>query len=358
VSRTVSRTVSPMPNDQTPRTRTGVLLLAYGTPETPDQVEPYFTHIRGGRPPSPESVAHLRHRYEAVGGRTPLTALTAAVRDAVAAGLAERGHDVPVYVGMKHWTPWIAEAVQQMHADGVERVACVVLAPHYSRFSVGGYQRYLFEGMHKHGVRLEVDFVEQWHTHPGFVDTIATLVREELARFPEGERDDVTVVFSAHSLPERIRTWGDPYEAQLEESARLVAERAGLNGFRMAWQSAGATGEPWIGPDILDFLDTLHAEGVRRVLQVPIGFVCDHLEILYDLDVEAAAKAAELGIAYRRTRLPNVRPDFVRALTDICESAVRGENTVHVDAPPPTTRRRDELAEGASPIHAEPAAVT
>jgi ferrochelatase len=231
----------------------------------------------------------------------------------------------------------------------------VVLAPHYSRFSVGGYQRYLFEGMHKHGVRLDVDFVEQWHDHPGFIETIATLVREELARFPDDVRDDVTVVFSAHSLPERIRTWGDPYEAQLEESARLVAERAGLKGYRRAWQSAGMTGEPWIGPDILDFLDTLHEEGARAVLQVPIGFVSDHLEILYDLDIEAAQKAAALGIAYRRTRLPNARPDFVRALTDVCEAAVRGENTVRVAEPPPTTRRRDEIAEGASPIHAEPA---
>jgi ferrochelatase len=273
----------------------------------------------------------------------------------VAEGLRARGHDVPVYVGMKHWTPWIADAVKRMADDGVTRVVCVVLAPHYSRFSVGGYQRYLFEGMHKHGVALDVDFVEQWHDHPGFVDTIATLVRDELAHFPDEVRGDVTVVFTAHSLPERIRTWGDPYEAQLEESARLVSERVGLAGYRRAWQSAGMTGEPWIGPDILDFLDTLREEGVRAVLQVPIGFVSDHLEILYDLDVEASQKAAELGIAYRRTRLPNARPDFVRALTDICEAAVRGENTVRVETPPPTTRRRDEIAEGASPIHAEPA---
>jgi ferrochelatase len=344
-----------MSSDHTTPPRTGVLLLAYGTPETPDQVEPYFTHIRGGRPPSPESVAHLRHRYEAVGGRTPLTALTEAVRAGVAAGLGAAGHDVPVYVGMKHWTPWIAEAVQRMAADGIGRAACVVLAPHYSRFSVGGYQRYLFEGMHKHGVRLDVDFVEQWHLHPGFLDLMATLVRDELAHFPAEQRADVTVVFSAHSLPERIRTWDDPYERQLLDSAHAVAERAGVRDVRFAWQSAGSTGEPWIGPDILDYLETLAAEGVRTVLQVPIGFVSEHLEILYDLDIEARQKAEALGITYRRTRLPNARPDFVAALTDICAAAVRGENTVRVDTPPPTTRRRDELAEGASPIHAEPA---
>ena len=333
--------------------KTGLLLLAYGTPETPERVEAYFTHIRGGRPPSPESVAHLRHRYEAVGGRTPLTALTEAVRAGVAEGLRARGHDVPVYVGMKHWEPWIADVVRRMADDGITRVVCVVLAPHYSRFSVGGYQRYLFEGMHKHGVTLDVDFVEQWHDDPGFVDVLATLVNEELAHWPAERRDDVTVIFSAHSLPERIRTWNDPYEAQLETSARLISERAGLGGYRRAWQSAGNTGEPWIGPDILDFLPQLAEEGVTDVLQCAVGFVCDHLEILYDLDIEAQQKAAELGITYRRTRLPNARPDFVAALTDIAESAIRGENVVRVETPPPTTRRRDELAEGASPIHAE-----
>ncbi len=338
----------------TQTTRTALLLLAYGTPETPEHVEAYYTHIRGGRPPSPEQAAHLRHRYEAVGGRTPLTRLTNEVRDAVAAGLTDRGLDVPVYVGMKHWTPWIAESVAQMAADGIERVVCVVLAPHYSRFSVGGYQRYLFEGMRKHGVDFTIDFVEQWYDHPGFIDTIATVVNDELVKWPEHERNDVTVIFSAHSLPERIRTWGDPYEAQLEASAQTVAARAGLPGYRRAWQSAGATGEPWIGPDILDFLPQLRDEGVRHVLQVPIGFVCDHLEILYDLDIEAKHAAEQLGMTYRRTQLPNVRPDFLAALVDIAARAVAGENTVRVDAPPPTTRSRAELAEGASPIHAEP----
>jgi len=227
----------------------------------------------------------------------------------------------------------------------VTRLVGIVLAPHYSRFSVGGYQRYLFEGMRRHGVALDVDFVEQWHDHPGFLDVMATLVREGLAGLPDP--DGATVVFSAHSLPERIRTWNDPYEAQLAESARAVAGRAGVRDARVAWQSAGATGEPWIGPDILDYLETLHAEGVRSVLQVPIGFVCDHLEILYDLDIEAAAKATALGMTYRRTRLPNVRPDFVAALADIAERAVAGENTVRVAEPPPTTRTRAEIAEGA-----------
>jgi ferrochelatase len=340
------------PNDGSLGT-SGVLLMAYGTPETPDQIAPYYTHIRGGRAPSPEAIAHLAHRYEAVGGRTPLTRLTEDVRAAVAVELAARGAAVPVHVGMKHWEPWIADVLPRMHAEGVERLVCVVLAPHYSRFSVGGYQRYIFEGMAKHGLRFDVDFVEQWHDDAAFLDVMATLVRDELAHFPADVRDDVAVVFSAHSLPERIRTWDDPYERQLADSATWVAERVGIRSHRMAWQSAGATGEPWIGPDILDYLDTMAAEGVRHVLQVPIGFVCDHLEILYDLDVEAKQKAESLGMSYRRTRLPNARPDFVAALTGIAARAIAGENVVRVDTPPPTTRSRAELAAGASPIHAE-----
>jgi ferrochelatase len=332
------------PNDAR---RTGVLLMAYGTPETPDQVAPYYTHIRGGRTPTPEQIAHLVHRYEAVGGRTPLTRLTEEVRAGVAAGLAGRGVDVPVHVGMKHWDPWIADVLPRMHAEGVERIVGVVLAPHYSRFSVGGYQRYIFDGMRKHGLQMSVEFVEQWHDDPAFLDVMATLVRDELAQFPADARDDVTVVFSAHSLPERIRTWNDPYERQLADSAAWVAERVGLRSHRVAWQSAGATGEPWIGPDILDYLDTLAAEGVKHVLQVPIGFVCDHLEILYDLDIEAKRKAESLGMTYRRTRLPNARPDFVAALTEIAARAVAGTNTVPVEAPPPTTRTHAELAAGA-----------
>lgn len=324
--------------------RTAILLLAYGTPDTPDEIAPYYTHIRGGRPPTPESLADLRARYEAVGGRTPLTALTEDVRAGVAARLGAAGHDVAVYVGMKHWRPWIADAVAQMKADGIERVIGLVLAPHYSRFSVGGYQRYLFDGMAKHGVHFDVRFVEQWYAHPQFVDLMASLVTEQRQTFDESVRDDVVVLFSAHSLPVRIRSWNDPYEAQLADSARAVAQRAGVRDFRVVWQSAGNTGEPWIGPDILEYLETLRGEVVQNVLQVPIGFVCDHLEILYDLDIEAASRAESLGIAYRRTALPNARPEFLDVLTDVCAGALRGEHVVNVAAPPPSTRRPDEAA--------------
>jgi protoporphyrin/coproporphyrin ferrochelatase len=297
-----------------------VLLLAYGTPTTLDDVEAYFTHIRHGRKPSPESVANLRERYTRVGGATPLLKLTEDVRRALQGRLSSNGQATPVYMGMKHWHPYIAETMRKMHDDGVKEFTAVVLAPHYSRMSIGQYRETVEETQKQLGDAFRVRFVEHWYERPAFVQFMAGLVRQALTKFPESERDGVTVVFTAHSLPERIRTWKDPYEAQLQESAELVAKAAGLPGFRRAWQSAGGTGEPWIGPDILDFLDTLHAEDVKNVLQVPIGFVSDHLEVLFDIDIEAKEKAKALGMHLERTELPNAKPGFIEVLAGIVES--------------------------------------
>lgn len=294
-----------------------VLLMAYGTPARLEDVEAYFTDIRGGRTPSPESVANLRGRYERVGGGTPLLKITEQVRQGLETELAAAGDPQPVYLGMKHWNPYIAQTLQTMYDDGVRRITAVALAPHYSRISIGGYRKAVEEKAAALGNPFALRFVEHWYREPSFVQFMAGLVRRALEQFPERERATVTVVFTAHSLPERIRTWNDPYEAQLQESAELVAREAGLPGFRRAWQSAGGTGEPWIGPDILDYLDTLHAEGVRHVLQVPIGFVSDHLEVLYDIDIEAKEKARALGMTLHRTELPNAKPEFVRVLAGV-----------------------------------------
>ncbi len=294
-----------------------VLLMAYGTPDRLDDVEAYFTHIRGGRTPSPESVANLRERYARVGGGTPLLQITEEVRRALEAKLAAAGGPQRVYLGMKHWHPYIAQTLETMRDDGVRAITAVALAPHYSRISIGAYRKAVDEKAAELGNPFELRFVDHWYRQPSFVQFMAALVRQGLAQFPERERSGVTVVFTAHSLPERIRTWNDPYEAQLQESAQLVAREAGLPGFRRAWQSAGGTGEPWIGPDILDYLDTLHAEGVRNVLQVPIGFVSDHLEVLYDIDIEAKDKARALGMTLHRTELPNAKQEFIKVLADV-----------------------------------------
>lgn len=291
-----------------------ILLMAYGTPEREEEIAPYYTHIRHGRPPSAEAIENLAARYRAVGGRTPLRTLTERVATKVEAALAARGTPQRVYVGMKHWHPYIAEAVERMAADGVTRVTALVLAPHYSRMSIGQYRKYFDEANAKLATPIEARFVESWHEQPEFVDMMAELVREGLEKFPLDRRGSVTVVFTAHSLPQKIREWGDPYERELLDSSAAVAARAGVGDWRFAWQSAGQTADPWLGPDIQDFLETLHAEGVRNVLQVPIGFVAEHLEVLYDIDVEAKQKAASLGMHLERSELPNDREEFIQAV--------------------------------------------
>lgn len=296
-----------------------VILLAYGTPDRMEDVEAYFTHIRGGRQPSPESVENLRARYESIGGSTPLTRITNLTASALETELRRRGSQMKVFTGMKHWHPYIADAVRTMHEQQINDVVALVLAPHYSRMSVGGYRKAFEEAFRE--LPMTATFIEQWHTNPGFIDFIAQRIRSALAGFGADEKENVAIVFSAHSLPEKIRTWNDPYEAQLLESCRLVAQRLGLEKWHFAWQSAGNTGEPWIGPDLCEFLPELQAKGEKNVLSVPIGFVSDHLEVLYDIDREAMQKALECGLTLRRTEMPNADPAFISVLADIVTEA-------------------------------------
>ena len=287
-----------------------VVLMAYGSPSGPEEVRPYLEDVRGGRPVSDEAVAELAERYRRIGGRSPLDEVTEAQRAAL-----ERELGMPVYVGMKHWRPRIAEAVDSALAGGATRIVGLVLAPHYSRLSIGGYRERLDEAV---AGRAELVLVESWHDSAGFVELLADRVRDT----------DAWVVFTAHSLPSRILDEGDPYKEQLLETSRLVAERAGLERWSFAFQSASATGEPWLGPDVLEELDRLHADGVERVLVAPVGFVSDHLEILWDLDIEAKERAAELGLELERIELPNDDPAFVRALAEVVEErlAVSGRS--------------------------------
>ena len=314
--------VSPH-HDRGREPNTGVLLMAYGTPETPDEVEPYFTHIRGGRVPSREAVERLRRRYALVGGRTPLLDITMRVRSALEARLARHGSggSAGVYVGMKHWHPFIGETVPRMSRDGVRSVIAVPLAPHYSRISIGGYRKAVDEAVAKLDEPMNLRFVDHWHLNERFIAFVAGRVRESLECWRESERAQVVTVFSAHSLPVRIREWNDPYEQQLLDSCHAVAKEAGLDNWRFAWQSAGETGEPWLGPDIVDVVGTLAEQGARHVLSVPIGFVCDHLEVLYDIDYEAKRKADEVGITLRRVRMPNDDPAFIDVLASVVEAA-------------------------------------
>ena len=287
-----------------------VVLMAYGSPSLAEDVRPYLEDIRGGRHVSDEAVDELAERYRRIGGRSPLDDVTEAQRAAL-----ERELGVPVFVGMKHWRPRIAEAVESALVRGATRIVGLVLAPHYSRLSIGEYRERLEAAV---AGRAEVSLVESWHDHPGFLDVVADRVRGT----------DAWVVFTAHSLPERILDEGDPYRDQLHETSRLVVERAGLERWSFAFQSASPTGEPWLGPDILEELDRLHEAGERKVLVAPVGFVADHLEILWDLDIEARERAAELGLELERIESLNDDPAFVRALSELVEErlAVSGKS--------------------------------
>ncbi len=302
----------------------GVLLMAYGSPETLDDVEEYFAHIRGGRKPSPEAVEELKERYRRIGGRSPLLEITKAQARALERHLnadLDEGEGYRVYVGMKHWHPFIREAVERMAQDGIERAVGIALAPHYSRLSVGAYIEAAQEALEalKLKGQLEMRFVEGWHLRPSLIEAWSARVRDGLLKFDAKERDGVVVVFTAHSLPERILEWGDPYPKQLLETAEAVARRVGLPASRwtLAYQSASPTGEPWLGPDVLDVLDELSKQGVKGVLVCPIGFVADHLEVLYDIDVECRERADERGLHLERTQLLNDDPLFVRGLAEI-----------------------------------------
>jgi protoporphyrin/coproporphyrin ferrochelatase len=280
--------------------------MAYGSPERIADVPAYYADIRGGGPVAPEHLEDLVARYRSLGieDSNPLNAITEATRAALQEELG-----LPVFTGMKHWTPRIAEAAGAALAGGATRLVGLVLAPHYSRLSIAGYRAQLETAV---AGRAEAVFVESWHDDPGFVALLADRIRDT----------DAHVVFTAHSLPARILEEGDPYKAQLLETSRLVAGSAEVEDWSFSFQSESPTGEPWLGPDILDHLAELAGRGVEDVLVCPVGFVSDHLEIRWDIDTEARDKARELGLRLDRIEMPNDDPRFVRALGEIVRGAL------------------------------------
>ncbi|WP_199618625.1 ferrochelatase [Paenibacillus alkalitolerans] len=307
-----------------PRT-VGVLVMSYGTPESLDQIEAYYTHIRRGKPPTQDQLQDLKRRYEAiVGGFFPLRKNTdnqvAALQDTLNG--SDPGTRFVCYQGLKHAGPYIEDGVRAMAGDGVREAVGVVLAPHYSIMSVGGYIKRAQAAAEEAGVRMV--FVESYHLHPKLIKALSDRVKRALDRFTEVDPEEVRVLFTAHSLPERILQMNDPYPDQLTETARAVAESAGVENWQFAWQSAGQTGEPWLGPDILEQLEHIHSqEGVDYALICPIGFVSDHLEVLYDLDIEAQALARKLGMRLERTEMLNTEPLYMETLADVIRSQSR-----------------------------------
>jgi len=305
-------------------TRTAVVVMAYGTPRTKEEILPYYTDIRRGRPPTEEALQDLIDRYEAIGGLSPLKKLTEDQADALQRELdvLQPGH-FQVFLGLKHATPFVEEAVADVAAQGFKKIVGIVLAPHFSSYSIGQYMGRVREAATPHGI--EVTGVESWARNDEFIEFLANDMKQKLAKMPERTK----VLFTAHSLPQRIIDGGDPYPDELRATAELVAERAGLtrwSQWSIAWQSAGRTPEPWIGPDILEVIDSLSTtrdgdEPIDGVLVSACGFVADHLEVLFDLDIEAAHRAESHGLAFARTACVNDNASVMASLARMVANA-------------------------------------
>jgi ferrochelatase len=320
-------------NDSPDREHRAVLLMAYGGPERLEDVEPFLLDVRGGRPTPPELVAEVRARYAAIGGGSPLLRITRQQAAALEARLnAEDAGDREwrVFAGMRHWHPYVAEAVLEIAAAGIRRGVALCLAPQYSRMSIGAYLRSLDQALAAlpEGERPELARVESWGDHPLFLDALAEKVEEAFGRLPAGA--DPKVIFTAHSLPARIVAAGDPYDAQLRATAAAVADRAAARLGRpldctFCYQSAAAGATDWLGPSIEEEVVRLARAGHRHLVVCPVGFVADHVEVLYDLDVEARRLAEAAGASLHRTASLNASPTFVAALADVVRRAAAGQ---------------------------------
>jgi ferrochelatase len=297
----------------------GVLLMAYGGPESLDDVPGYLADIRSGRSTPKHVVEEITRNYRVIGGSSPLLARTLQQAGSVGRALDDQGGGFRVYLGMRHWSPWIEDVVGEMLDDGIRRAVSLVLAPQYSSLSIARYQAKIEEGLAMYRGSLDFRHVESYHDAPGLIEALASRVAEGLSRWDPAERENVHVVFSAHSLPVRIVASGDPYDAQARGTARLVASHAKIPDDRWSWsyQSAGRSDEPWLGPALRDHLTTLVERGIRNVVIVPVGFVSDHVEILYDIDVDAQEHARQIGMRLERPPALNDDPRFIRQLSDL-----------------------------------------
>ncbi|AXG98701.1 ferrochelatase [Deinococcus wulumuqiensis] len=311
---------TPIPEQSTQKPL-GILFMAYGGPENLDEMAGYLADIRAGRVTSSAILDEITNNYRQIGGKSPLPEFTRAQVDATMAQLEKTGRPLKAYIGMRHWSPWIEDAVRDMLDDGIEQAIAIVLAPHYSSLSVEKYQKKIKSALKMYHGHIDFAFINDYHTEPGYITALAERVREGVNQWPEGERDDVHVVLSAHSLPVRIEKEGDPYSRQLLESAALVAQHAGLRDDQWSWsyQSAGRSPEPWLGPQLDEHLEALAEKGVRKVVSVPVGFVSDHVEILFDIDIAAQEVARDLGMKLVRPPALNTDPLFIGTLASVIE---------------------------------------
>ncbi|MGG0465326.1 ferrochelatase [Priestia aryabhattai] len=297
----------------------GLLVMAYGTPYKEEDIERYYTHIRRGRKPSPEALEDLQNRYEAIGGISPLAKITQQQMESLEKRLNEVQNEIEfkAYLGLKHIEPFVEDAVEAMHKDGIKEAVSIVLAPHFSTFSVKSYNGRAKETAEKLGGPI-IHFVESWYSEPKFIQYWATRVKQTFDLIDEEKRQKAVLIVSAHSLPEKIIAAGDPYPNQLQETADLIAQAAGIEHYEIGWQSAGNTPDPWIGPDVQDLTRELYEEkGYTSFVYTPVGFIADHLEVLYDNDYECKVVTDEIGADYYRPEMPNAQPEFIDGLATV-----------------------------------------
>jgi protoporphyrin/coproporphyrin ferrochelatase len=297
----------------------GLLVMAYGTPYQVDDIERYYTHIRHGRKPTAEMLEDLRSRYESIGGLSPLAKVTNEQAKKLEEHLNQIQDEIEfkMYLGLKHIEPFIEDAVKQMHNDGIEEAISIVLAPHFSTFSIKSYNGRAAEEAEKLG-GLKITSIDSWYDEPKFISHWVKKVKDIYQQMPQEEKESAMLIVSAHSLPEKILQFGDPYPNQLQETADLIAEQAGVDKYEIGWQSAGNTPEPWLGPDVQDLTRELAKEHqYKAFVYVPAGFVCEHLEVLYDNDYECKVVTDEVGASYYRPKMPNADPEFIDALATV-----------------------------------------
>lgn len=291
----------------------GLLVMAYGGPDKLEDVEPYLLDVRGYRPTSQEIIHEVRERYREIGGRSPILEQTQAQADALESALNVNGKEFKAFVGMRHWHPFIKDVLAEMQAQGIEKAVGLVMAPHYSRMSIGAYYQRLEEA----NSPIVISRIENWHLDAGYINALAGRVHDALQRFPEEVRAEVPVIFTAHSLPEKILEWNDPYPSQLRETVSAVMEKLGSQPHEFAFQSAAISTIPWLGPDAGEVIERLVTEGKKHILLCPIGFVCEHVEILYDIDIVYQKLAKSLNIQLERIEMLNAAPEMIDGLAGL-----------------------------------------
>jgi protoporphyrin/coproporphyrin ferrochelatase len=291
----------------------GLLVMAYGGPDNLDEVEPYLLDVRGYRPTSPEIIHEVLERYREIGGRSPILEQTREQADALESALNQHGQDFKAFVGMRHWHPYIKDTLAEMQAQGIERAVGLVMAPHYSRMSIEAY----FKKINEANSSLQIAPIYEWHLLPGYIDTLVSRVRAALERFPAEVRSQVPVIFSAHSLPERILEWNDPYPGQLRATVDAVHKRLGDQPYEFAFQSAAISNEPWLGPDVSVLIERYAEQGSKNIISCPIGFVCEHVEVLYDIDIVYQKLAGSLGVRLERIEMVHTAPQMISGLAGL-----------------------------------------